>query len=106
MGVCPKENCASIEYVEGTLSPGALVCVIPNGNLSFQNIRLVSIRRDMSDNFTIPVAVSGNYSVIAFDLENNSIPRMPSIVADDETMFLSNSESTTSMSVFFYELKL
>ncbi|XP_064391038.1 uncharacterized protein LOC135338866 isoform X3 [Halichondria panicea] len=98
VGVCPKENCASIEYVEGTLSPGALVCVIPNGNLSFQNIRLVSIRRDMSDNFTIPVAVSGNYSVIAFDLENNSIPRMPSIVADDETMFLSNKSSTEPIS--------
>ena len=49
----------------------------------------------MSDNFTIPVAVSGNYTVIAFDLENNnlSVPRIPiSIVADDETMFLSNGE--------------
>ena len=97
VGVCPKENCASIEYVEGTLSPGALVCVIRiiDGELDFQSIRLVPIRRNMSDNFTIPVAVSGKYSVVAFDLENNnmSVPRIPiSIVADDETTFLSNGE--------------
>ena len=84
-------------YVEGTLSPGALLCVIRiiDGELDFQSTRLVPIRRHMSDNFTIPVAVSGNYSVVAFDLENNnmSVPRIPiSIVADDETMFLSNGE--------------
>ena len=57
--VCPQGNCASIEYVEGTLSPGALVCVIRiiDGELDFQSIRLVPIRRNMSDNFTILVAV-------------------------------------------------
>ena len=102
MDKCPKENCARIE---GTLSPGALVCVIRiiDEDLDFQSIRLVPIRRNMSDNFTIPVAVSGNYSVIAFDLENNNIsaPRMPmSVVADNETMFLSNSEST-SVSILY-----
>ncbi len=95
--VCPNGNCASsIEYVEGTLSPGALVCVIPitDGELDFQIIRLVPIRRNMSDNFTIPVADNGIYCVVAFDLESNNRPRMPmSVVADDETIFLSNSES-------------
>ncbi|XP_064391972.1 uncharacterized protein LOC135339659 isoform X2 [Halichondria panicea] len=93
--VCPKENCASIEYVEGSFSPGALVCEIRiiDGELDFQSMRLVPIRRNMSNNFTIPVAVSGKYSVVAFDLENNnmSVPRMPiSIVADDESTVLSN----------------
>ena len=100
MDVCPEGNCASIEYVEGTISPGALVCVIGiiDGELDFQSIRLVPIRRNMSDNFPIPVAVSGKYRVVAFDLENNnmSVPRMPmSVAADDETMFLSNGESTS-----------
>ena len=106
MDVCPKENCASIEYVEGTLSPGALLCVIRiiHGELNFQSTRLLPIRRNMSDNFTIPVAVGGNYTVIAFDLENNSmsVPRMPiSVAADDETMFLSNGESSTSVSILY-----
>ncbi|XP_064391453.1 uncharacterized protein LOC135339303 [Halichondria panicea] len=97
--VCPKENCANIEYVEGTLSPGALLCVIRiiDGELDFPSTRLVPIRRNMSDNFTIPVTVSGNYSVVAFDLENNnlSVPRIPiSIAANDETIFLLNKSST------------
>ena len=108
--VCPKGNCARIEYVEGTLSPGALVCVIriTDGELDFQSMRLVPIRRNMSNNFTIPVAVSGNYSVVAFDLENNSmsVPRMPiSVAADNETMFLSDSEST-SVSVLYMYIRL
>ena len=102
---CPKENSARVEYVEGTLSPGALVCVIRiiDGEMNFQSIRLVPIRRNMSDNFTIPVAVSGEYSVVAFDLENNnmSVPRMPlSVVADSETMFLSNSESASILYMY------
>ena len=109
MDVCPEGNCARIEYVEGTLSPGALVCVIrfTAGELDFLSMRLVPIRRSMSENFTIPVAVSGNYSVIAFDLENNnmSVPRMPiSVAADNETMFLSNSESTSVSVLYMYFL--
>ena len=106
MDVCPKENCANIEYVEGTLSPGALLCVIRiiDGELDFPSTRLVPIRRNMSDNFTIPVTVSGNYSVVAFDLENNnlSVPRIPiSIAANDETIFLLNSKSAIIMSVLY-----
>ncbi|XP_064391481.1 uncharacterized protein LOC135339333 isoform X2 [Halichondria panicea] len=98
--VCPEGNCASIEYVEGTISPGALVCVIgvlSDNSLDLESIRLLPIRRNISDHFTIPVAVSGNYSVVAFDLENNnmSVPRIPmSVAADDETMFLSNESSS------------
>ncbi|XP_064391808.1 uncharacterized protein LOC135339586 [Halichondria panicea] len=98
--VCPEGNCASIEYVEGTISPGALVCVIgvlPDNSLGLESIRLLPIRWNISDHFTIPVAVSGNYSVVAFDLENNnmSVPRIPmSVAADDETMFLSNESSS------------
>ena len=71
------------------------MCVIRiiDGELDFQSTILLPIRRNISDNFTIPVAISGNYSVIAFDLENNSMTRIPiSIVADDETTFLSNGE--------------
>ncbi len=89
----------SIEYVEGTLSPGALVCVIPitDGVLDFQSIRLVPIQWNMSDNFTIPMVDNGKYKVVAFDLENNnmSLPRMPmSVAADSETMVWSNSKFT------------
>ncbi len=109
MDVCPEGNCASIEYVEGTISPGALVCVIgvlSDNSLDLESIRLLPIRRNMSDHFIIPVAVSGNYSVIAFDLENNnlSVPRIPmSVAADDETMFLSNGE-LTSVSVLYIHM--
>ena len=97
----------SIVYVEGTLSPGALVCVIriTDGVLDFQSMRLVPIRRNMSDNFTIPVADNGKYKVVAFDLESNNRPRMHvSIVADDETIFLCNSESTSVSVLYMYLL--
>ncbi len=95
----------SIEYVEGTLSPGALVCVIriTDGVLDFQSMRLVPIQRNMSDYFTIPVADNVKYKVVAFDLESNNRPRMPvSIVADDETIFLSNGESTSVSVLYMY----
>ncbi len=71
-----------------------MICTI-DGELDFQSIRLVPIQRNMSGNFTTPVALSGKYSVITFDLENNnmSAPRIPmSVVADEETTFLTNSE--------------
>ncbi len=95
-------------YVERTLSPGALVCVIPvlfDDSLDFQSMRLVPIRRNMSDYFTIPVADSGKYKVVAFDLESNNRPRMPvSIVANNETIFFSNSESTSVSVLYMYLL--
>ena len=74
-----------------------MIGVLSDNSLDLESIRLLPIRRNISDHFTIPVAVSGNYSVVAFDLENNnmSVPRIPmSVAADDETMFLSNGEST------------
>ncbi len=82
----------SIVYVEGTLSPGALVCVLPhtNGDLDFANMKLVFIPRNKSDNFTIPVP-SGEYRVIAFDLESGTIPRLPiSSAADSEDFIVSS----------------
>ncbi len=98
VNIYPQKNCVSVSitYVEGTLSPGALVCVIrllSDDSLDFTSMKLVPIPRNMSENFTIPVARGGKYIVISFDLENNSIPRMPiSIVADSENMFLINGE--------------
>ena len=77
----------SIEYVEGTVSPGALVCVIRiiDGVLDFfSNFNLVPIPQSASDNVTITLP-SGEYKLIAFDLESSNIPRVPiSMVADSE----------------------
>ncbi len=68
----------SIVYVEGTLSPGALVCAVRiiDGGLDFANMKLVIIPRNSIENFTIPVP-SEEYRVIAFDLESNHLSRMP-----------------------------
>ncbi len=85
----------SIVYVEGTLSPGALVCVMRliDGELDFANIKVVTIPRSRSDDFTILAVRSGNYRVITFDLESNHMPRIPiSVVANNETMTVSNGE--------------
>ncbi|XP_064392169.1 uncharacterized protein LOC135339815 [Halichondria panicea] len=85
---CGGDICVSIEYVEGTLSPGALVCVMRfiDGVLNFASMRLVTIPRSKSENFTIPVP-SGSYSVIAFDLEKNFVPKIPiSMAADIKNM--------------------
>ena len=88
MSECGGDICVSIEYVEGTLSPGALVCVMRfiDGVLNFASMRLVTIPRSKSENFTIPVP-SGSYSVIAFDLEKNFVPKIPiSMAADIKNM--------------------
>ncbi|XP_064391238.1 uncharacterized protein LOC135339045 isoform X2 [Halichondria panicea] len=92
---CPGSGgiCVSIVYVEGTLSPGALVCAIRiiDGVFDFANMKLVTIPRNSIENFTIPVP-SGEYRVIAFDLESNHLPRMPvSMVA------LSQNEMTVNL---------
>ncbi|XP_064391266.1 uncharacterized protein LOC135339062 isoform X3 [Halichondria panicea] len=85
--VCPEGNCisVSIEYVEGTLSPGALVCVIriTDGELDFGSIKVITIPHSRSENFTILAVPSGNYRVITFDLERNFLPRMPISIAAD-----------------------
>ncbi len=97
---CPGGGgiCVSIEYVEGTVSPGALVCVIRiiDGELNFTSMRLVTIPRSRSENFTIPVP-SGSYRVIAFDLENSSLPRIPiSMAADVKNMTMKNMTMATT----------
>ncbi len=96
--------CVSIVYVEGTLSPGALVCavrIMNNGVLDFANMTLVTIPRNSSDNFAIPVP-SGEYQVNAFDLESNHLPRMPiSMVALSLDKMTVNSVGEGTLSVFF-----
>ncbi|XP_064391314.1 uncharacterized protein LOC135339104 isoform X3 [Halichondria panicea] len=92
---CPGGGgiCVSIVYVEDTVSPGALVCAIRiiDGVFDFANMKLVTIPRNSIENFTIPVP-SGEYRVIAFDLESNHLPRMPvSVVA------LSQNEMTVNL---------
>ncbi len=93
--------CVSIEYVEGTHSPGALVCavrIMKNGALDFANMKLVTIPRNSSDNFPIPVP-SGEYRLIAFDLEDTHLPIMPnSTVALNMTV---NSDGEGTRSVCF-----
>ena len=100
MSECPGggDLCLKIEYVKGTVSPGALVCVIriTDGELDFASMRLVTIPRSRSENFTIPVP-SGSYSVIAFDLENSSLPRIPiSMAADVKNMTMKNMTMATT----------
>ncbi|XP_064391332.1 uncharacterized protein LOC135339104 isoform X5 [Halichondria panicea] len=98
---CPGGGiCVSIVYVEGTVSPGALVSVIRiiDGELDIASMRLVTIPRSRSENFTIPVP-SGSYRVIAFDLEKSSLPRIPiSMAADVKNMTMANTggEGSTS----------
>ncbi len=92
----------SIVYVEGTLSPGALVCVIriTDGEFDFANIKVVTIPRSRSDNFTILAVPSGTYRVITFDLEDNSLPRMPiSIAADSGDVSITMSSGDGGISV-------
>ncbi len=78
----------SIVYAEGTVSPGALVCVMQfiDGVLDVASMRLVTIPYSMSENFIISVP-SGSYRVIAFDLEKSRIPRiLISMAADSENV--------------------
>ncbi len=96
VSVCPGGGGinVSIVYVEGTLSPGALVCVLSLKNeasrLDFANMKLFAIPRHMSDNFTIPVS-SGEYRVAALDLETNTLPRLP-------VSMISNAKNVTVIS--------
>ena len=94
---CPGGSgiCVSIVYVEGTVSPGALVCAVRiiNGVFDFASMKLVTIPWNSSENFTIPI-LSGEYRVIAFDLESNYLPRMPiSMVALSQDITIVNSGS-------------
>ncbi len=104
MSECPGGGgiCVSIEYV-GTVSPGTLVCavrIIFNGVLDFANIKLGTIPRNLSENFTILVP-TGEYRVIAFDLESNHLPNMPiSMVALSQFIIVnSDCEGTCSVCV-------
>ncbi len=79
----------SIVYVEGTLSPGALVCVLPISDRlpDFASMKLVTIPRSISSDYTLSDLSGGEYRVVAFDLETNTLPREPiSVAADSETI--------------------
>ncbi len=105
MSECPGGGgiCVSIVYVEGTVSPGALVCAVRiiDRVFDFANMKLVIIPRNSIENFTIPVP-SGEYGVIAFDLENNHLPRMPiSMVALSQYIIIVNSTGEGKCSVCY-----
>ena len=105
MSECPGGGgiCVSIEYVEGTVSPGALVCAVRiiDGVFDFAKMKLVTIPRNSIENFTIPVP-SGEYRVIAFDLENNHLPNMPvSMVALSQDNMTVNSTGEGKCSMCF-----
>ncbi len=94
----------SIVYVEGTLSPGALVCVLPinDGVLDVESMKLVTIPRSMSDNYTIPVP-SGEYRVVAFDLESHQTNNMLSLVsmeADSEDIKITTGSEGMYIALF------
>ena len=103
---CPGGGgiCVSIVYVEGTVSPGALVCAVRiiGGVFDFAKMKLVTIPRNSIENFTIPVP-SGEYRVIAFDLESNHLPRVPiSMVALSQDIMTVNSDGEGTCSVCYY----
>ncbi len=79
----------SIVYVEGTLSPGALVCVLPvnDGAVNIAEMRLVAIPLNISSDCTLPDLPGGEYRVVAFDLETNTLPREPVSMAADTDVF-------------------
>ena len=100
---CPSGGgiCVSIVYVEDTVSSGALVCAICIIDGVF-DIKLVTIPRNSSEIFTSPVP-SGEYRVIAFDLESNHLPRMPiSMVALSQNKMTVNSTGEGECSVCFW----
>ncbi len=93
---CLGSGCITVKivFVEGTFSPGALVCVvrISNGSLDFANIKLVTIPRSTSESFTNINITMGKYRVIAFDLEINFILRIPiTMAADSKNMTVATS---------------
>ena len=72
-----------------SLSPGALVCVMPilaDGSVDFSKMALTTIPQERSESVDITVP-TGTYRLFAFDLESNGILRMPiSVAADNETV--------------------
>ena len=104
MSECPSGGiCVNIVYVEGTVSPGALVCAVRiiGGVFDFAKMKLVTIPRNSIENFTIPVP-SGEYRVITFDLECNHLPNMPiSMVALSLDIMTVNSTGEGTCSVCY-----
>ncbi len=75
--------CGRIEYAVDSFSPGALMYLVPTTSES--SSIMLAVRR--GDNFSIGHIPPGIYSLLAFDLENNSLPRMPfSLASTSETV--------------------
>ncbi len=91
----------SIVYVEGTLSPGALVCVLPinDGAVDIAGMRLVAIPLIISSDFTLPDLSGGEYRVVAFDLENDTLPKPVSMAADTDVLRVSGDKGTCFSSI-------
>ncbi len=80
--------CGRIEYAVDSFSPGALMYLVPSTNesLNFSTFVLV-VQRKAGDYFSINHIPPGRYSLLAFDLENNHLPRMPlSLASANETV--------------------
>ena len=88
----------TVVYAGGSLSPGALVVVIPiltDDSLDFNNMKLTTIPQDRSESVDIPVP-TGTYRLFAFDLESDGLPRMnKSVAADSETVDVVAGEGTS-----------
>ncbi|XP_064392483.1 uncharacterized protein LOC135340097 isoform X2 [Halichondria panicea] len=86
--------CGRIEYAVDSFSPGALMYLVPTTSES-SSIMLAVPRR--GDNFSIGHIPPGRYSLLAFDLENNSLPRMPfSLASTSEIVEVRTSRGTAA----------
>ncbi|XP_064392448.1 uncharacterized protein LOC135340080 isoform X2 [Halichondria panicea] len=85
--------CGRIEYAVDSFSPGALMYLVPTTSES--SSIMLAVRR--GDNFSIGHIPPGIYSLLAFDLENNSLPRMPfSLASTSETVEVRTSRGTAA----------
>ncbi len=58
--------------------------------LDIATMRLVALPQSMSDNFAIPLP-NGEYRVVVFDLETNTLPRLPiSMAADSKNIIVTD----------------
>ncbi len=91
--------CGRIEYAVDSLSPGALLYLVSTTSepLNSYSSIMLAVPRNMGDNFSISHihVPPGRYSLLAFDLENNSLPIMPlSLASTSEILEVRTSRGT------------
>ena len=92
--------CGRIEYAVDSSSPGALMYLVPTTSES-SSIMLAVPRR--GDNFSIGHIPPGRYSLLAFDLENNSLPKIPfSLASTSEIVEVKTSRGKCVMMRMLY----